>query len=75
MSLNAREAGDPIIFRAELRERLGGICNQTLRRYRKKGVIPDPDLALSRTNEGWKLSTLVAHGVRLAEASPQRPAA
>jgi predicted DNA-binding transcriptional regulator AlpA len=55
---------DRIISRAELQTTLGR-SSQTIRRWIKDGTLPTPDIGLTRKTKGWRLSTLIAAGVRL----------
>ncbi|MDR1276408.1 MAG: hypothetical protein LBL72_08540 [Candidatus Accumulibacter sp.] len=42
-----------------------GVCDETVRRWRKKNMLPEPDIALSRKTRGWRISTLRAAGINL----------
>ena len=55
---------DRILFRADICKALG-VCPDTLRRWIRAGKLPEPDIALSRKTQGWRLSTLHAAGVKL----------
>lgn len=56
--------GEQLIFRPDLQLKLG-VCSETMRRWMKSGVLPPPDVAMSRKKQGWKLSTLAAAGIRI----------
>ena len=55
---------DRVISRTELQAILGR-SQETIRRWIKDGTLPTPDYGLTRKTKGWRLSTLIAAGVRL----------
>ena len=55
---------DPLIKRQELQRRLD-VCSETLRRWMRDGVLPKPDVHLTREAIAWRLSTLRAAGINL----------
>jgi len=57
---------DRVIWRSELRELMNKVSSETIRRWLRDGKIPKPDVQLSRKSQGWKLSTLRAHGLPIA---------
>lgn len=57
-------AHDRVIFKPELQELLQ-VCSETIRRWRREGRLPEPDVALSRKTVGWRISTLEKAGIRL----------
>lgn len=61
----ADTALDSIIWRAELRSRLGNVSSETIRVWMKAGKLPAPDIKLSARTMGWKLSTLRTAGIDL----------
>lgn len=56
---------DPVIWRSELRQMLGGVCSETIRLWMKSGKLPAPDVKLSLKTMGWRLSTLHAAGINV----------
>jgi len=61
---------DMIVWRPDL-HRLCNVCSETVRRWIKSGLLPAPDVAITRQTMGWKISTLEKAGIHLA--SPQSP--
>ncbi len=55
---------DYVIRLSELPKILGR-SSETVRRLRKAGKLPKPDVALSLKTVGWRLSTLRAAGINL----------
>lgn len=55
---------DRIIFKQELQELLH-VSPETIRRWRREGRLPNPDLELSLKTVGWRASTLEQAGIRL----------
>lgn len=58
------EPTNRVIYRKELQVMLG-VTSETIRRWRKEGKIPAPDVAISRRTVGWRLSTLNSYGIGL----------
>lgn len=62
---SAALAEDQILRLHDLMARLGVTSTETIRRYRRDKKLPKPDVALSKRNVGWKVSTLRAAGVNV----------
>ena len=58
---------EPPVTRARLMAALGDICSATLRRYRKSGKVPPPDIDLSPRTQVWNRSTLRAAGINIGD--------
>lgn len=56
---------DIMIWRRDLRAYLGGVSDETVRRWIKQGKLPKPDVDFSARTRGWKLSTLRRAGIEL----------
>jgi len=61
---------DRIIWRRDLRAMLGGVSDETVRRWLKDGKFPKPDVDLSQRTRGWHLSTLRRAGIKLRLPDP-----
>jgi hypothetical protein len=58
----------------QVRHRYGDVCARTINRWRKQGILPDPDVVINNRNY-WRDSTLDEHDRRsMAEASEPRHA-
>jgi predicted DNA-binding transcriptional regulator AlpA len=55
---------DRVVSRPELECALER-SSETIRRWIKDGTLPRPDVDLTRKTKGWRLSTLVAAGIRV----------
>lgn len=75
---------DELIYRHILQRDLIGprglpVSGETMRRYIRDGVLPRPDVMVSRQVMAWRRSTLLAHGINLPPrtdpASPPTPEA
>lgn len=55
---------DRVLWLSELRTEMG-VTGETVRRWRKDGKLPTPDVQLTRRSVGWRLSTLRAAGINL----------
>lgn len=55
---------DRVLWLCELRGELD-VSGETVRRWRKEGRLPEPDVNLTRRSVGWRLSTLRAAGINL----------
>lgn len=55
---------DPVIWRQDLQKRMR-VKSETVRRWKKNGKLPPPDVNISNRTCGWKLSTLRAAGINL----------
>jgi predicted DNA-binding transcriptional regulator AlpA len=42
------------------------VTSETVRRWKKAGKLPAPDVSISRRTVGWRVSTLRAAGINLA---------
>jgi len=60
----AEPTDDELILRPVLMAKLD-VCSETVRRWLKGGKLPPLDVYLSKRKNGWKRSTLAAHGVKL----------
>ncbi|SAI72960.1 Uncharacterised protein [Bordetella ansorpii] len=56
---------DRIIWRPDLQQKFD-VSSNTVRRWILEGKLPPPDVDLSRKTKGWRLSTLLNAGIRLA---------
>lgn len=65
LPVSTHEVDDPILKRHDLMARLGITSTETIRRYLRDKKLPKPDVALSKRNVGWKVSTLRAAGVNV----------
>lgn len=57
-------APDRVLWLSELRDEMR-VSGETVRRWRKDGKLPTPDVQLTRRSVGWRLSTLRAAGINL----------
>ena len=55
---------DRVILRRDLTTLLD-VCSETVRVWLKAGKLPPPDVNLSRRVQGWRVSTLRAHGINV----------
>jgi hypothetical protein len=55
---------DRVVYRAEMMRALD-CCSRTLTRYVRDEKLPAPDVRLTLQKQGWRISTLRAHGVNL----------
>lgn len=55
---------EPMIKPKDLEARWN-VSSETIRRYRKKGILPPFDYEYSRKNRGWNESTIIAAGRKL----------
>jgi predicted site-specific integrase-resolvase len=56
---------DRVIMRIDLCKLLR-VGSETVRVWIKSGKLPPPDVELSRRVQGWRVSTLRAHGINVA---------
>ncbi|MDR3351919.1 MAG: hypothetical protein LBO00_02670 [Zoogloeaceae bacterium] len=56
---------DRVIMRPALRKLLD-VSSETIRMWIKMGKLPPPDVNISRRVQGWRVSTLRAHGINIA---------
>ena len=61
---------DPLVMRPELRELVGGVSSETIRRWMLSGRLPQPDFQPTHKTMGWRRSTLEAAGLVERQASP-----
>ena len=64
MSAEQAQEQDRVLWLCQLREEMG-VTGETVRRWRKDGKLPKPDVQLTRRSVGWRLSTLRAAGINL----------
>ena len=55
---------DRVILRRDLTTLLD-VCSETVRVWLRTGKLPPPDVNLSRRVQGWRVSTLRAHGINV----------
>ncbi len=57
---------DRVLWRRELMAKLNITSTETMRRWLKAKRLPAPDVNLSQRTQGWRVSTLRAHGINVA---------